>query len=231
MSDRNSLTRPPPEKSGCLQIAGWVAVAGALTTALTLVLFWRMTLEITQDSRRIAESIAAGFEKALNFTPQVSVDSLVVVAANSPVLELVTLQKQALVRSQWTHTWLYSTKNVELEAVFTARAGFDLSDPIRINIDPRTRFVAADLPPPKLLSLGMGEVRVLQDEDGLWNKLTAHDREEAFHTLEEKARELFAKSNLLPEARIEGEKRIRQLIDQTAWSTAPVISPSDKSNR
>ena len=194
-------------------------------------MFWRMTLEITQESRRIAESIAAGFEKALNFTPQISVDSLVVVAANSPVLELVTLQKQALVRGRWTHTWLYSTKNVELEAVFTARAGFDLSDPIRINIDPRTRFVAADLPAPKLLSLGMGDVRVLQDEDGLWNKLTAKDREEAFRSLEEKARELFAKSNLLPEARIEGEKRIRQLINETAWSTAPPISPSEKSTR
>ena len=192
-------------------------------------MFWRMTLEITQESRRIAESIAAGFEKALNFTPQISVDSLVVVAANSPVLELVTIQKQALVRSRWTHTWLYSTKNVELEAVFTAKAGFDLSDPIRINIDPRTRFVAADLPAPKLLALGMGDVRVLQDEDGLWNKLTAKDREEAFRSLEEKAKELFAKSNLLPEAQIEGEKRIRQLINETAWSAAPPISPSEKS--
>ena len=231
MSDRNSLTRPPPEKFGCLRVAGWVALAATLSTGLSLLMFWRMTLEITQESRRIAESIAAGFEKALNFTPQISVDSLVVVAANSPVLELVTLQKQALVRGRWTHTWLYSTKNVELEAVFTARAGFDLSDPIRINIDPRTRFVAADLPAPKLLSLGMGDVRVLQDEDGLWNKLTAKDREEAFRSLEEKARELFAKSNLLPEARIEGEKRIRQLINETAWSTAPPISPSEKSTR
>ena len=71
-----------------------------------------MTAEITEDARRMAASIAAGFDQALQFTPQISVDSMVIVAANSPVLELVTLQKQALVRHRWSHSWLYSTKKL-----------------------------------------------------------------------------------------------------------------------
>ena len=175
----------------------------------------------------MAESIAAGFDRTLNFTPQISVDSVVIISANAPVLELVTLQKQALVRRRWTHTWLHSTKNLELEATFTAKAGFDLRDPIRINIDPRTRFVSADLPPPKLLSLGMGDVRVLQDEDGLWNKLTARDREQAFHALEEKAHKMFADSNLLAEAKLDAEKRIRELINKTAWPAIPTTKPAE----
>jgi Protein of unknown function (DUF4230) len=227
MPDPNSLKPQGVGRFGCLSILGWVIAAAALTVALTLLLFWRMSLEITQDSRRMAESIAAGFDRALNFTPQISVDSVVIIAANAPVLELVTVQKQALVRTRWTHTWLHSTKNLELEATFTARAGFDLRDPIRINIDPRTRFVSADLPPPQLLSLGMGDVRVLQDEDGLWNKLTAQDREQAFRVLEEKARKIFTESNLLAEARLEAEKRVRELIDKTAWSSILTTKPTE----
>jgi hypothetical protein len=35
----------------------------------------------------MAESIATGFNQALNFTPPVSVDSIVVIAADTPVLE------------------------------------------------------------------------------------------------------------------------------------------------
>jgi hypothetical protein len=228
MPDPDSLTPHNRKKSGFLIILGWVMAAAALTVALTLLLFWRMTAEITEDARRMAASIAAGFDQSLQFTPQISVDSVMIVAASTPVLELVTLQKQALVRHRWNHSWLYSTKKLEIEATFTARAGLDLRDPIRINIDPRTRFVTADLPPPRLLSLGMGDVRVLQDEDGYWNKLTPQDREQAFRALEEKARETFAKSNLLPEARLEGEKRIRELIDKTAWSTLPPSTPTEK---
>jgi hypothetical protein len=227
MPDPNSLTPRSAEKFGCLGVLGWVIAAAALTLALTLLLFWRTSAEITQDARRMAESIAAGFDRTLNFTPQISVDSVVIISANAPVLELVTLQKQALVRRRWTHTWLHSTKNLELEATFTAKAGFDLRDPIRINIDPRTRFVSADLPPPKLLSLGMGDVRVLQDEDGLWNKLTAGDREQAFHALEEKARKMFADSNLLAEAKLDAEKRIRELIDKTAWPSILTTKPTE----
>jgi Protein of unknown function (DUF4230) len=227
MPDPNSLRPQSVGKFGCLGVLGWVIAAAALAIALMLLLFWRMGVEITQDSRRMAESIAAGFDRTLNFTPQISVDSVVIIAANTPVLELVILQKQALVRARWTHTWLYSTKDLELEATFTARAGFDLRDPIRINIDPRTRFVSADLPPPKLLSLGMGDVRVIQDEDGLWNKLTAQDCEQAFRALEEKARKIFAESNLLPEARLEAEKRIRELIDKTAWPSIQTTKPTE----
>ncbi len=228
MPDSNSLRPQNDKKFGCLGVLGWVIAAAALTIALSILLFWRQTAEITQDARRMAQSIAAGFDQTLKLTPQISVDSIVVVAANASVFELVTLQKQALVRHRWSHTWLHSTKNLALEATFTAKAGLDLRDPIRINIDPRTRYVSADLPPPKLLSLGMGDVRVLEDEDGLWNKLTPQDREQAFRALEEKARETFAKLNLLPEARLEAEKRIRELIDKTAWPAIPTTKPAEK---
>ena len=166
MPDPNSLTPQSPGKFGCLGVLGWVLAAAALTIALTLLLFWRMSAEITQDARRMAESIAASFDRTLKFTPQISVDSVVVIAANAPVLELVTVQKQALVRSRWTHTWLHSTKNLELEATFTAKAGFDLTEPFRINIDPRTRAVSAAASCTRTWSCcSAGKTSIMRDTD------------------------------------------------------------------
>jgi hypothetical protein len=90
MSDSDPLSRAKGSKFGCLSILGWVILAAALTVVLTLLLFWRMGAEVTQEARRMAESLASDFDKVFQFTPQISVDSVVVIAANTPVLELVT---------------------------------------------------------------------------------------------------------------------------------------------
>jgi Protein of unknown function (DUF4230) len=227
MPDPHPLKPQNGGRAGCLGILGWVLVAGMLTILLTLLLFWRMGAEITQDARRIAESLAAEFDKTFQFTPRISVDSVVVVAENTPVMELVVVQRQLLVRHRWTHTWLHSTKNLELEATFTAKAGFDLTEPFRINIDPRTGYISAEMPPPKLLSLGMSDVRVLRDENGLWNKLTVEDRQMAFHALEDKARKTFADSSLLAEARLTAEKQVRALIEKSRSAAKISAQPAE----
>jgi hypothetical protein len=226
MSNSDPLSPRKAGNFGCLRILGWVILAAGLTVVLTLLLFWRMGAEVTQEARRVAESLAADFDRLFQFTPQISVDSVVVVAANTPVLELVTTQRQVLVRHRWSHTWLHSTKNLEVEATFTAKAGFDLKEPFRINIDPRTGYISAELPPPKLLSIGMSDVRILQDEDGFWNKLTVEDRQTAFRALEDKARKKISGSKLLPEAKLQAEKQVRELLDKASSSmNLPKRSP------
>jgi len=211
MPDHDPLN-PQPQKSGCLTVLAWVALAGGLTFILTLLILWRAGSVVTTETRRMAETIAGDFQRALNFTPEVRVDSVVIIAGTTPVAELVTVKKQALVRHRWTHTWMQSTKNLEIEATFTAKAGFDLTQPFRIQIDPETKWLSTELPQPKILSVGMSDVRILRDEDGLWNKLTAPDREEAFRALEKKARQEFADTSLLAEALSEGETRIREVL-------------------
>jgi len=212
MTPPSSGKREFSGKSGCLTVFVWVAVAGVISILLTLLVLWRTGSIVTEESRRMAASIAADFQRALNFTPEVRVDSVVIVAGTTPALELATATKQALVRHRWTHTWLQSTKNLEIEATFTAKAGFDLSQPLRIQINPETNWISAELPQPKILSIGMSDVRVIRDEDGLWNKLTAQDREEAFRALEKEADKKFADSNLVSEALFEGEKRFQEVL-------------------
>lgn len=212
MSDHDSLNTPEARRQGCLIVIGSLIAATLATLAVTALLAWRTSVSVTDEARRIGSSIAAEFDRTLKITPEVRVNSVVVVAASAPVLELVVLEKKALVRHTWSQTWLHSTKNFEIEATFTARAGFDLSEPFRINIDPVTYNIETNLPSPRILSLGMSDVRVLRDEDGLWNKLTVEDRQLAFRALEKQAKRQFAESTLLAETRLEAEKRLRGIL-------------------
>jgi len=212
MPDDDPLTSPAGRRQGCLIIIGGLIAATLFTLAVTALLAWRTAVSVTDEARRLGTSIAAEFDRSLKITPEVRVNSVVVVAASTPVAELVVLEKKAVVRHSWTQTWLHSTKNFEIEATFTAKAGFDLSEPFRINIDPVTYNVETNLPSPRILSIGMSNVRVLRDEDGLWNKLTAEDRQQAFQALEKQAKDQFANSPLLAETRIEAEKRLREIL-------------------
>ena len=212
MPDDDPLNSPQARRQGCLIIIGSLIGATLFTLAVTGLLAWRTAISVTDEARRIGATIAAEFDRSLKITPEVRVNSVVVVAASTPVAELVVLEKKALVRHTWSQTWLHSTKNFEIEATFTAKAGFDLSEPFRINIDPVTYNIETNLPSPRILSLGMSDVRVLRDEDGLWNKLTAEDRQQAFQALEKQARRQFADSPLLAETRIEAEKRLREIL-------------------
>lgn len=118
-------------------------------------------------------------------------------------------------RYDWEHTWMKSTKRLEVEATFTARAGFDLQEPFRIVIDPQTTWISAQFPAPKLISIEMGDVRIHRDEDGLWNKLTPEDREQALKELEKRARKEFERSTILSEALLAGEKRFQEVLNES----------------
>jgi hypothetical protein len=145
--------------------------------------------------------------------PEIRVDGLVIIEASTPVLEIATVSRTIIVRHRWTQTWLYSTKVLEVEAPFTAKAGFVLNEPFRLRIDPHTKIVSADLTAPAILSTEMGEIKILSDEDGLWNKLTPSDREEALRALRAQADKQFSESPILHQARQEAESRIRQILE------------------
>lgn len=215
-------TEPNSRLPFWLQILLWVMAAGSLAVVLFLVLVWMMTARVSGEARAAAKGIAENFQRAFNFTPEVKVNSMVVIESAAPVMELVTLQKKVLVRYLWNHTWMHSTKTFELEADVTAKVGFDLSEPFRIEIDPRTMAVTAILPKPKLLSVEIGDLRIIKDEDGLWNKLTAEDREGAFRGLQAEARRKTDTPAVLNEAVQEADKRFRGLLELPKSKPTPI---------
>lgn len=183
------------------------AVAIVLVIATATGAFYFLTVKAPSDLARnakeesfdAAKRAARGFKNAFNFTPQVTVGGTTVVEQAGAIAELATVRQEVIVHYHWSQSWLGSTKVMELQGVYTAKAGFNLRDPFRISLDGGR--LAADLPAPGLLSLEMTGYRVLTDENGWWNKITLEDREKAIRAMQSEAKTKAEGSGLLEEAK------------------------------
>jgi hypothetical protein len=197
-----------PRTAHVLLIAGIILtlfLAGAGGTAYFFVVKAPVDL-----ARRTAE----GIREVFDFTPRVTLNETVLIAENTPILEVATVSRSLVVRHRWSHTWFGSTKTLELHGSFTAKAGFDLHEPFTIDIRRSPLRVVARMPAPKLLSVQMDSFLVVQDEDGWWNRITEEDRTEAVRTLQARARTQAEVSGILLEARRSAEDRIREVVQR-----------------
>ncbi len=100
--------------------------------------------EETFDS---ATRMANSFKNVFNFTPQITVNGTTVVEQAGPVMELATVKREVAEHYQWSQSWFGSTKTMELQGTYLAKAGFDLHDSCRIAVE--NSNVTATLPKPK----------------------------------------------------------------------------------
>lgn len=203
-----TVSSGPPARSRTL-IA--VAVALAILMIGSGIAAYIVLVKAPLD---LARNTAEGIREFFNFTPQVQVNETVVIEQNIPVLEVATVSRSLFVDHTWSHTWLASTKTLELQGTFTAKAGFDLHEPFRIVIERSPLRVFAVLPRPKILSIQMDSYRVVKDDDGWWNRISERDREHAFQDLQVLARTKVEASGILTEAQATAESRIREVIER-----------------
>jgi len=211
------------KKGGVLLTFG----VAALITVGACWFIWVWTLAPMDRALKAANAMQAEFSAAMNLTPRITVDHAVVFAQTSTTLELVTATRDALAQHRFSETWLRSTKEFEIEARFTARAGFALRDPIVVNVPLGSKKTEISLPRAKILAMDMADFRILRDEDGLWNKLTAKDRERAIRSLQRTARKDFETADLLGAATAEAQRRISEVI-QSAGSEAVFLLPEQE---
>lgn len=181
-----------------------VMIGGAIAAYIVLV----------KAPSDLARNTAEGIRQFFNFTPQVRINQTVVIEQNIPVLEVATVSRSLFVDHTWSHTWLGSTKTLELQGSFTAKAGFDLHEPFHIVIERSPLRVVAELPHPKILSLQMDSYRVVKDDDGWWNRISDRDREQAIQDLQTLARRKVEASGILTEAQATAEDRIREVVER-----------------
>jgi Protein of unknown function (DUF4230) len=186
-------------------------VAGII---LIVVLLGGVTvyLLVVRPPLELARSTAEGFRQFFNFTPQITVNETVVVEQATPIAELATISRKVFVETDWSHTWLHSTKRIVLRGVFEAKAGFDLHQPFTIAIRKDPPLVTATMPHAKILSLQLDDYHVVSDESGWWNRISAEDREDAFRTLQEEAYTKALASGILNESEQTIGQRIREII-------------------
>ncbi len=173
----------------------------------------------------IAKEVGAEIRDAMQFEPTVMVDNRTIVKQDVTVAKLVTVERPLTETHSYEHRWLGSTKRIVVEGDFIIRAGFDLSKPFVIRVDPDSGTVAATLPPAEVIGIDLVDVRILVDEDGWINQLTRADRENAIDTLRDRAVLHAADSDLLIQARASAEARLESILAsegrQVSFDPAP----------
>jgi hypothetical protein len=229
----------PPRPSRIPRIIISLAVAAAIVIASVACAIYFLAVkgplalvhgakEETFDS---AQRMANGFKNVFNFTPQITVNGVTEVVQANSVMELATVSQGVVEHYEWSQSWFGSTKDMELQGIYQAKAGFDLRAPFRISVtDGR---ITATLPDPKLLSIEMTNYKVLRDESGWWNKITSDDREKAIAAMQDEARSKAEQSGILTEAKtrfkaqfcevIKGED-ISMPVDVTFRNELPAVS-------
>ena len=219
-------SHPPPSRDGKnLRIHLTILLAVCGLAAGGGLIAYHILVKAPAD---LAEGIARGFKEMFNFTPEVRVDQTIVIEQNVPILEVATVSRDLFLAHGWSHTWLGSTKTLEIQGVFTAKGGFDLHEPFRVVISKNPLRVVAQLPPPRILSIQMNSYRIIRDEDGWWNEITAADRQQAIRDLQTLAKEKAETSGLLEEVRNSAEARIREMVQRNGAEVEfryPAIPP------
>jgi hypothetical protein len=189
-----------------------VAVVGAFVLlAGSGIALYVLVVRVPLD---LAHATAEGIRTVFNFTPRVTINQAVVIEQNTPILEVATVSRAAYVDHSWSHTWLGSTKTIQVQGSFTAKAGFDLREPFSIAVERSPLKVVAAMPAPRLLSLELDSYRIVRDESGWWNRISDADRESAVRDLKELARAKVVASGILEEARATAELRIREIVER-----------------
>jgi hypothetical protein len=173
-----------------------------------------VAVERARDVYGLMKEVAGDVKRQMQFTPRVTVGNEVIIEESSPIKELATYEENFTHTHVWEHEWLRSTKRIELRGTFTAKAGFDLEKaPVTLATDEEGREVDLVLPEPEVLSVEGRNIKILEDKDGLWNRITDQDRQRAMNALLDSARE-HAQENGAPE-------RARQaIIDEVREAVA-----------
>jgi len=186
--------------------------AYAVAAVLLLVAGLSLYNIFVRAPMELAGATASGIKEIFNFTPRILINQTVVIEQTTPIMEVATLARQISVDHSWSHTWLGSTKTIRVTGTFAAKVGFDLQEPFTIAIEKNPLRVKATMPPPRLLSLTMESYRILEDESGWWNRISAADREAGVRGLQTTARAQIEASGILEEARKSAEERIREIV-------------------
>ena len=215
---------PRPKRGRTILFGGLAALIALIGAAIVFYLI------VIRAPIELAHATADGIKDVFNFTPRVRINQTVVIEQNTPILEVATVSRGISVDHTWTHTWLGSTKTIQVLGSFTAKAGFDLREPFTIDVERNPLRVVATMPPPRLLSLELDSYRVLRDESGWWNRISAVDREAAVRDLIDLARSRATSSGILEEARATAELRIREIAERNGAAVAftpPVATPHE----
>ena len=181
-----------------------------VTSATAYILLVYIPARVAQQTYDGARQIGRDIADVFRITPQITVNNTVVLQQQTPILELATVSQKFRHQYDWTNTWLGSTKKINIQGTFEAKAGFDLNQKFTVDISSNRAVVT--LPQPKLLSLEpSGDVR-FTDENGVWNWVDAADRSRAMNAFTRDARSYGEQGKFIAQAKTEMENKLKEIF-------------------
>jgi hypothetical protein len=184
----------------------WAVSRAIVLLVLTLCATWfmrscaRMPGEAAEAAAEpaveLAKRVVDGISRRLQFRPEVRIDQVTVLSAEMPVLELAAVRREFAHEYLWEEQWLGSTKRLHLRGTFAVKAGVDLHEKFYLEIDSHDLRVKAEFAEPRVLGVELLAYRV-EEEEGLWNRLSAVEREQAVNALLVSARAAAARDGKL----------------------------------
>jgi hypothetical protein len=184
---------------------------------LAAICFTAYTLFVIIPARAVeqayngARKIGSDIRDAFQMTPEITVNNTVVLQRQIEILELATVSQQFRHEYEWTNSSLGSTKRIQIEGTFEAKAGFDLHHQFKIDI--RDDIAIVTLPEPKLLSLTSKPDITFTDENGYWNWIVAEDRTKAINAFNLDANKYAREADFVQQARNNMETRLTEILN------------------
>jgi hypothetical protein len=189
---------------------GFVMVAIILASTYAYHRVLKTPEEVAKD---VAKEVANGIKEFFNVTPRVTVNQVVVIHESYPIFELATVTRETSATYEYRNQWLGSQKAITIKGRFRIKAGFDLSEPSALEVQPNPLKIVAQFPNPKILSVEMISQEIEKSENGYWNRLKPDDQKAALDDLMRTAR-VQGGAGINTEAKKNLEEKLRSLADQ-----------------
>jgi hypothetical protein len=174
-----------------------IAILVLALAAAGYVVFVKAPSDLGSNAVDLAQRIGTDMDDVIHFRPKITTAGTTIIEASKQITELSVVEKSFEHTYTWESTWLGSTKRLKLKGSFVAKAGYDLAKPFSIDISEDGQSILATMPPAKINSVEQAKVEILQDENGIWNKVSAQERQDVMNALAAEARKSLEQTSLL----------------------------------
>jgi hypothetical protein len=204
-----------------------ITLAMIVATACTYFLVVVIPKKALSEQYELAKNIGRDIDRAMQFTPQISIRNEIVLNKQANILELATKSQTFRHEFEWRHTWLGSEKIVRIKGNFVAKAGYDLKQLVSINIEPH--LVTVTVPEPKILSVEAIDYQI-EGESGWWNSISDADRSMELKEFTSDARKAMEGSELLASARNNFEDSLNKIFSNRLGNIRVIYKPEIQRN-
>jgi hypothetical protein len=196
----------------------YLGICLVLITLAAIGFFALHSCAVTVD--QTIANVRDAFTKVLSVQPQVTINQRVVLTQTAPIAELAVVTKEELVTLGFdAHLEVLTVqiplteKKLTAETTYRIKAGFDLSEPFSVTIDPVTHALHAVMPHAKILSVEQIGDLSCHGEDGTLNHVTDEERTQILNGLKGAAHDAAEKSSLKADAEKQVTERLQEIMN------------------